>query len=567
MKIRFEFLNRLHRGGITFPAYAFNLNNMKRLLYLLFILAPYLTAQVGIGTTSPNALLEIESTNQATPSNTDGILIPKIDEFPASNPGAGQDGMLVYATGSGSVNKGFYYWDNGGTIWVAANGAKSINELNDGISDNDGTNNGSSIYLGVDAGANDDASDNQNVGIGYNAMRNNTTGFYNVSFGHLSLRNNTVGYSNSAMGFQSMRFNTTGYLNTAIGSTSLYRNISGYHNIAIGEASMEQNTTGYNNTAVGYRSLTSNTTGFSNTAVGSLALEANIAGISNAAFGRRAMEFKTGGNNNTAIGTLALRANTTGSINTVLGSAAGYNVEGDGNVIIGAGRTLTGTRTISNSVFIGKYAGDPETNSERLYIENSETASPLIYGEFDNDILGFNGDVGINTQSPSASLHVNHQSGAATEGLVLSNATDADEWRMYVQWNSNTLAMFFNNTNVGNFDDVSGTYTAVSDRRMKHNISPVEPVMERVKQLEVVDYNFVHQEDSRKYTGLIAQDVMELFPNLVAVPDDESENLTMDYSGFGVLAIKAIQEQQSEIDALKKDLEDLKNLIKTTHNE
>jgi hypothetical protein len=38
-------------------------------------------AQVGIGTTAPDAQLDIRSTNQVTPANTDGILIPKVDAF------------------------------------------------------------------------------------------------------------------------------------------------------------------------------------------------------------------------------------------------------------------------------------------------------------------------------------------------------------------------------------------------------------------------------------------------------------------------------------------------------
>lgn len=79
-------------------------------------------AQVGIGTTSPSASLDIQSSNQTTPSNTDGLLIPKIDEFPSSNPGANQDGMLVYATGNGAPAKGFYYWDNATTTWVNVKG-------------------------------------------------------------------------------------------------------------------------------------------------------------------------------------------------------------------------------------------------------------------------------------------------------------------------------------------------------------------------------------------------------------------------------------------------------------
>ncbi len=79
-------------------------------------------AQVGIGTTSPSASLDIQSSNQSTPANTDGLLIPKIDEFPASNPGANQDGMLVYASGNGTPIKGFYFWDNTTVSWVNVKG-------------------------------------------------------------------------------------------------------------------------------------------------------------------------------------------------------------------------------------------------------------------------------------------------------------------------------------------------------------------------------------------------------------------------------------------------------------
>src|SRR5690606_39281135 len=76
-------------------------------------------AQVGINTTNPNAQLDIQSSNQAAPSNTDGILIPKVDAFPATNPGVNQNGMLVFLTTTVGVNApGFYYWDDSATAWV-----------------------------------------------------------------------------------------------------------------------------------------------------------------------------------------------------------------------------------------------------------------------------------------------------------------------------------------------------------------------------------------------------------------------------------------------------------------
>lgn len=90
---------------------------------ILFSSVKMLNAQVGIGNTDPKAILDITATNSATPANTDGILIPRIDDFPIPDPGVDQDGLLVFATGVGTPAEGFYYWDNGTTSWVSIGGA------------------------------------------------------------------------------------------------------------------------------------------------------------------------------------------------------------------------------------------------------------------------------------------------------------------------------------------------------------------------------------------------------------------------------------------------------------
>ncbi|MBA4153597.1 MAG: hypothetical protein C0512_04525 [Flavobacterium sp.] len=97
---------------------------MKHYLFIfLFFTGFFVHAQVGINTTTPNAQLDIQSSNQVTPSNTDGILIPKIDTFPATNPTVAQQGMLVYLTTPVGTNiPGFYYWDNPTTSWVPIKG-------------------------------------------------------------------------------------------------------------------------------------------------------------------------------------------------------------------------------------------------------------------------------------------------------------------------------------------------------------------------------------------------------------------------------------------------------------
>ena len=100
---------------------------MKKILSLIILSFAYnLTiAQVGVNNTNPQAQLDISATSVTSPSNEDGILIPRIDNFPTTNPTATQDGMMVFATGNGTPTKGFYYWDNGTTSWVGIGSSSS----------------------------------------------------------------------------------------------------------------------------------------------------------------------------------------------------------------------------------------------------------------------------------------------------------------------------------------------------------------------------------------------------------------------------------------------------------
>ncbi len=106
-------------------------NTYLSILFLFF--AQLLMSQVGIGTTNPNSQLDIRSSNQATPANNDGILVPKVDAFPVTNPTVAQQGMLVFLTTTSGANQpGFYYWDNPTTTWIGlsstANGDQDWHE-------------------------------------------------------------------------------------------------------------------------------------------------------------------------------------------------------------------------------------------------------------------------------------------------------------------------------------------------------------------------------------------------------------------------------------------------------
>jgi len=99
-------------------------------------------AQVGINTTAPDAQLDIKASDQAAPTNTDGILIPRVDTFPLISPTAAQQGMMVYLMVSSGANPpGFYYWDNLTTSWVGisstANGDKDWYKVGTTLSPSD----------------------------------------------------------------------------------------------------------------------------------------------------------------------------------------------------------------------------------------------------------------------------------------------------------------------------------------------------------------------------------------------------------------------------------------------
>lgn len=100
---------------------------MKKIIPILFyLLSIGLYAQVGVGTTNPQSALDIEASNVTNPANSDGILVPRVANFPTTDPTAAQDGMLLFYTGTSRSGKGFYYWNQSITDWVfIASGSKN----------------------------------------------------------------------------------------------------------------------------------------------------------------------------------------------------------------------------------------------------------------------------------------------------------------------------------------------------------------------------------------------------------------------------------------------------------
>lgn len=148
-------------------------------------------------------------------------------------------------------------------------------------------------------------------------------------------------------------------------------------------------------------------TTYNNTSYGEETLRPGIVtGQGNSAFGYNASRVLSEGQYNASYGINALYSNQTGSYNIGIGASAGYNVKQNYNIAIGASSLFANTGgsnnvaigyqagdsniTGSGNVFLGHQAGGNELNSNKLYIANSDTSTPLIKGDFQNQTLQIN---------------------------------------------------------------------------------------------------------------------------------------------------------------------------------
>lgn len=274
------------------------------------------------------------------------------------------------------------------------------------------------VYVGYQAGINNTQSNI--VAIGYQALENNS-GDRNTAVGYAALDAACTGGENTACGYEAGTANTSGTNGIFIGRRAGYANTEGSSNVFVGSDCGYDITTGEKNTiigqaagfntdvdidncvlvgyqaggnntansivAIGYQTLTNNS-GDYNTAVGHQSLDAACTGNNNTAVGYLTGTGNTSGYGNTFIGNTTGAYNTEGHSNTFIGDSAGLdNVTGNTNVAIGkfAGENAL----VSGCIYLGYDAGSDNTTANALYINNNNSAYPLIYGDFANDKVKF----------------------------------------------------------------------------------------------------------------------------------------------------------------------------------
>ena len=198
------------------------------------------------------------------------------------------------------------------------------------------------------------------------------------------------------------------------------------------------------------------------------------------------------------------------------------------------GKVGIGTTTPNNKLQIGSTTYSVNSlamgnGTQNFAIDISARTIPTFFSDNNFSFMGSggNGNVGIGTTTPSRTLYVNGTSGG-------TNA-----------WEN------------------------LSDKRLKKDVMLLDDGLSKVMALRPITFNWnkiVNPElklDDRNHLGFIAQEVEAVLPQVVSTADDAMKTKSVAYSDIVPVLTKAIQEQQTEITDLKKQVEKLTKLIET----
>jgi len=170
-----------------------------------------------------------------------------------------------------------------------------------------------------------------------------------------------------------------------------------------------------------------------------------------------------------------------------------------------------------------------------------------------------NGYVGFNQTAPAQVVHVRQK--LANKGIRIQHQTSSDYWESGIGTTTKNYKFYYNGSFRADISSVDGAYTQSSDGRLKHDLSYMAPVLPKVMELKPAQYKFIGgSPDAAPSTGFVAQEVEEIFPELVRDMDDGYKGVV--YDGFAVISIKAIQELNQQIATMRTEIEELKKAIR-----
>jgi hypothetical protein len=435
-----------------------------------------------------------------------------------------------------------------------------------------------SVHIGKDAGLSQQATTtHRNTFVGYKSGEKTNNGYENAFFGNEAGLKNEGGCYNSFFGCQAGESNLTSDENSFFGA------FAGQSNL------------GRENSFFGSQAGIGNTDGSKNSFVGSEAGSRNKLGSNNNFIGAKAGYNNLGGHQNVALGANAFYTNRNASWNVALGDSSMYHLVGDAddspfcNVAVGASSLMGKNETLSQnsvaigyqagyqggdgSVFLGYQAGKGASSIENsLYISNKAGDNPLIYGDFNDDMVRINGrfetfgQIILENQSDIVfkkadgisekavlTLHTNNDTYLDGERHLRFRTGSSTDERMIINDNGNVgvgttnpLYLFQVGKNGDGSEARANAWNTFSDKRWKKDLVLINNTTDAIKNINGYYYHWKEGDDKSRQLGFIAQEIEAVYPEIVS--KDSEGNLSLDYSKMTPILLQAIKEQQETIE-------------------
>ncbi len=131
---------------------------------------------------------------------------------------------------------------------------------------------------------------------------------------------------------------------------------------------------------------------------------------------------------------------------------------------------------------------------------------------------------------------------------IFSTSNDADLFFKGVDGGATITALTLDMSAAG-AATFNNDVTAFSDERLKSNITTIPDALSKVSEMRGVHY--VRNETGKDSSGVIAQEMQKVAPELVLTAEDEMGTLSVNYGNITGYLIEAIKELKAEIEELK----------------
>lgn len=236
----------------------------------------------------------------------------------------------------------------------------------------------------------------------------------------------------------------------------------------------------------------------------------------------------------------------------------------------------------------GQFSDELLVGGDMLHVEGDMVADGDLEISGSTELSGplrLDEQVGVIVDDdPAGVMHLRGETGELSHApLVLESAgsmADGQAWAIGPTQTVDQDAIdshefrFFYTSDVGNEDltrrsyiDTTGAYFQSSDAGLKDDVELLEDVLDDVRALRPVQYRFEHGGSHEEPTvGFLAQEVEEIFPNLVDY-DADQDQYALSYGHFAVLAIRAVQQQQQLIDDRGGEIDRLQGQVRQLEGE